>query len=70
MNRRDFGKSIAAIAAVPLVPIPTPAAAIVVKRIDVLWGEAIARAQGGVTPAQLSNALKVPLDVAQRSKAN
>ncbi len=64
MNRREFGKSLAVTAAVPLLPLPAAAAPVAVKPIDLMWAKAIARAQNGVTPGYLAKALNVSADVA------
>lgn len=68
MNRREFTKSLAAAATLPLMPLPAmakPVAAVAPRSIDLMWGAAIARAQNSGNVDMLAKSLKVTPQVAQ-----
>ncbi len=65
MNRRDFAKSIAATAALPLLPTAAVPAAPAIKSIDLMWAKAIAKAQNNGSASLIAQSLKVPPHVAE-----
>ncbi len=67
MNRREFTRSLVAAATLPALPVSaaTSAQSVAARPIDIMWGEAIARAQNNGTVSHLAKTLKVPTAVAE-----
>ncbi len=64
MNRRDFAKSMAASAALPLLPAGLATAAPAIKPIDLMWAKTIAKAQNNGSASLIAQSLNVPPAVA------